>query len=210
MVEMTPSDYLFVFAQAHEEFRVPELRSIAELYGFHIGFDHYTTEDLANAVKRPFMILRLREVEHARLLASRCILIKYARPRDLDCADVSLTSPSFARSIYAFYAQGSTYDELHEANKHVRSLWERYIPDTSFKFTVNGYNHGLSQRRQRDVIESFAYMDFLGKIEMKNPAITLGVFEECACLKSARNHRLTSLHIWIQTRMIADLTGAET
>ena len=88
---------------------------------------------------------------------------------------------SFTRSIYEFYAQGSTYDELHEANKRVRSLWKRYIPDTSFKFTVIGYNHGLSQRRQRNVIESFSYMDFLGAIEMKNPDITLGVFEECAC-----------------------------
>ncbi|KAG8213883.1 tRNA guanosine-2'-O-methyltransferase [Butyriboletus roseoflavus] len=154
---MAPSDYLFVFAQAHEEFRVPELRSIAELHGFQVGFDHYATEDLDNAVKRPFMILRLREEEHARLLANRCILIK---------------------SIYELYAQGSTYNELHEANERARSLWERYIPDTSFKFTVIGYNHGLSQRRQRNVIESFAYMGFLGKIEMKNPDIMLGVFEE--------------------------------
>jgi tRNA (guanine10-N2)-methyltransferase len=156
--KMAPCDYLFVFAQAHEEYRVPELRSIAELHGFQVGFDRYdTTEDLANAAKRPFMILRLEEEEHARRLANRCILI---------------------RSIYGFYAQGSTYDELHEANKRVRSLWERYIPDTSFKFTVMGYNHGFSQRRQRNVIESFSYMDFLGKIEMKNPQITLGVFEE--------------------------------
>ena len=44
-----------------------------------------------------------------------------------------------------------------------------------------GYNHGLSQRRQRNVIENFSYMDFLGKIEMKDPEITLGVYEECAC-----------------------------
>lgn len=81
--EMAPCDYLFVFAQAHEEYRVPELRSIAELHGFQVGFDRYdTTEDLANAVKRPFMILRLEEEEHARRLANRCILIKYAqRPR---------------------------------------------------------------------------------------------------------------------------------
>lgn len=90
-------------------------------------------------------------------------------------------SLTLTRSIYEFYAQGSTYDELHEANKRVRSLWERYIPDTSFKFTVIGYNHGLSQRRQRNVIENFSYMDFLGKIEMKDPEITLGVYEECAC-----------------------------
>ncbi|KAG9316557.1 tRNA guanosine-2'-O-methyltransferase [Chiua virens] len=157
---MAPSDYLFVFAQVHEEFRVPELQSIAELHGFQVGFDRYqntTPEDLASAVKRPFMILRLEKEEHAGLLAARCVLIK---------------------SIYEFYAQGSTYNELHDANKRARSLWERYILDASFKFTVLGYNHGLSQRRQREVIESFSYMDFLGKIEMTDPEITLGVFEE--------------------------------
>ncbi|KIJ67993.1 hypothetical protein HYDPIDRAFT_126592 [Hydnomerulius pinastri MD-312] len=156
---MTPTDYLFIFAQAHEEFRVPELQSISELYGFKIGFSRYCdSEALAEAAKRPFMVLELEEEEHAKLLAKRCILIK---------------------SIYEFYAQGSTYAELHEANRDVRLRWERYIPETSFKFTVNGYNHGLSQRRQREVIESFSYMDFLGKIDMKEPEITLGVFEEC-------------------------------
>ncbi|KAL4078428.1 S-adenosyl-L-methionine-dependent methyltransferase [Scleroderma yunnanense] len=150
-------DYLFVFAHAHDEFRIPELQSISELHGFTIGFSRYSDLPSAEAVKRPFMILELAEEAHARLLAKRCILIK---------------------SIYEFYAQGSTYAELHEANRQVRSRWEQYIPDTSFKFTVIGYNHSLSQRWQRDVIESFSYMDFLGNIDMKNPDIILGCFEE--------------------------------
>jgi tRNA (guanine10-N2)-methyltransferase len=68
---------------------------------------------------------------------------------------------------------------LHEQNCRVRLQWERYIPDTSFKFSVMGYNFTISQRRQREIIESFAYMDFLGKIDMKNPEVTLTVFEEC-------------------------------
>lgn len=89
VAKMAPCDYLFVFAQAHEKFRIPELRSIAELHGFPIGFNHYTADDLAVAVKRPFMILRLGQEEHARLLASRCILIRYAQL--LDRPSVSLT-----------------------------------------------------------------------------------------------------------------------
>lgn len=155
---MPPREYLFVFARAHDEFRIPELQSISQLYGFTIGLSRYT-DPLAceAAVKRPFMILELEEDAHAKLLASRCVLIK---------------------SIYEFYAQGSTYDELHVANREVRSRWERYILDTSFKFTVIGYNHSLPQRWQRNVIESFSYMDFLGKIDMKDPDIVLGCFEE--------------------------------
>lgn len=95
---MAPSDYLFVFAQAHEEFRVPELWSIAELHGFQVGFDHYATKDLANAVKRPFMILRLGEENHARLLANRCILIKCV-PKDPDYPGVLLIPPSIVHQV---------------------------------------------------------------------------------------------------------------
>lgn len=68
-------EYLFVFAQSHEEFRVPELLSVSELHGFTIGFDRYANV-LDMAIKRPFMILMLDKEEHAHILAQRCILIK--------------------------------------------------------------------------------------------------------------------------------------
>lgn len=58
-------------------------------------------------------------------------------------------------------------------------MWERYIPETSFKFIVAAYNHKIPQHRQKEVVESFAYMGFMGKIDMKTPEITLGCFEEC-------------------------------
>lgn len=64
------TEYLFVFAQVHEEFRIPELRSIAELHGFEIKF----SEDADTS--RPFMILELEDEEHALLLSRRCILIR--------------------------------------------------------------------------------------------------------------------------------------
>lgn len=83
------------------------------------------------------------------------------------------------RSIYEFYAQGTTYDQVHKMNSSNKHLWEKYIPDTSFKFIVSGFNHTIPQRRQHDVIESFSYMDFRGKIDMKNPEITMACFEEC-------------------------------
>ncbi|KAH7914105.1 tRNA guanosine-2'-O-methyltransferase [Hygrophoropsis aurantiaca] len=151
-----PKEYLFVFAQAHEEFRVPELLSISDLYAFNIGFPRYG-EDFRNALVRPFMILTLDQEEHTKLLAERCILIK---------------------SIYEFYAEGQTYKELHEQNKMAQSRWTQYVEDTSFKFTVDAFNYSIGQRRQREVIESFSYMDFMGKIDMKHPEITLGCFEE--------------------------------
>ena len=69
---MTPTelqDFLFVFAQVHEEFRIPELESIAELYGFTLNLP------ADYDISRPFMVLSTTE-EQARVLASRCIMIK--------------------------------------------------------------------------------------------------------------------------------------
>ena len=66
--------YLFVFAQVHDEFRIPELLSVAELFGIQITFPE-APEQLD--VSRPFMVLGLKCDEEAKTLASRCILIKY-------------------------------------------------------------------------------------------------------------------------------------
>ena len=65
-----PSDYLFLFAQVHNEFRIPELLSVSELHKFEIGFPPKID------TSRPFLILSLESEEHALILASRCILVK--------------------------------------------------------------------------------------------------------------------------------------
>lgn len=64
------SDYLVLFAQVHDEFRIPELLSVSELFKFKIGFPSKID------TSRPFMILSLESEEHAILLATRCILVK--------------------------------------------------------------------------------------------------------------------------------------
>ncbi|KAI0762102.1 tRNA guanosine-2'-O-methyltransferase [Trametes elegans] len=148
------TEYLFVFAQVHEEFRIPELLSIAELYDFEIKFSENTE---GRKTARPFMVLELESEEHARLLAKRCILVKY---------------------VCEFYARGASYEELHRQNQARAPQWEKYAAGTSFKFMVTAFNHTIPQWRQKDVVESFSYMDFQGKIEMKNPEITLACFEE--------------------------------
>ena len=66
--------YLFYFADAHNAFRLPELKSIAELYGFSIGLPQNPDD---RDPTRPCMVIELEEEEHARILANRCILIKH-------------------------------------------------------------------------------------------------------------------------------------
>jgi tRNA (guanine10-N2)-methyltransferase len=67
--------YLLVFAQAHEEFRVPELLSVSKLYGFNVTFPRDAKD---RDTTRPFMVLGLEDEDHARLLAKRCVLVKWA------------------------------------------------------------------------------------------------------------------------------------
>ncbi|KAL6310395.1 tRNA guanosine-2'-O-methyltransferase [Sparassis latifolia] len=148
------SQYLFVFAQAHDEFRIPELLSVAELYGFNITFPTHTRNVDSS---RPFLVLELASAEHAKLLARRCILVK---------------------SVYEYYGSGRTYDELHEQTRARQPQWIQYVDDTSFKFFVSAYNHTIPQSRQREIVESFSYMRMMGKIDMKNPEVTFACFEE--------------------------------
>ncbi|KAF8894113.1 tRNA guanosine-2'-O-methyltransferase [Infundibulicybe gibba] len=151
---MTTSLYLVVFAQAHHEFRIPEMTSVAELNNISLVFPSRTEDQ---DIQRPFMVIGLHHEDHARILAQRCILIK---------------------SIYEFYGQGPDYATLHRGNRESRTKWECYILNTSFRFIVTAYNHKIPQSRQHEIVESFSYMDFQGKIDMKTPEITLGCFEE--------------------------------
>lgn len=70
------AQFLFVFAQAHEEFRIPELLSISELYGIAITFPEDDLKKLD--ISRPCMVLGLDSTDDAKKLAERCILIKCA------------------------------------------------------------------------------------------------------------------------------------
>ena len=65
--------YLFVFAQIHNDFRLPELHSIAELYGFTFSLSPVAEDRDPN---RPYMIIDLSEEKDARILAQRCVLVK--------------------------------------------------------------------------------------------------------------------------------------
>jgi tRNA (guanine10-N2)-methyltransferase len=73
-----PTKYLFIFAQVHHEFRIPEILSVAELNGFNVVLPG-APDDLD--ITRPFMILGLYKEDHAVILAKRCILVKSARER---------------------------------------------------------------------------------------------------------------------------------
>jgi tRNA (guanine10-N2)-methyltransferase len=83
-----------------------------------------------------------------------------------------------AKGIYALWATGSSYAELHEA---LRARAPELAPPCmgrSFKFTIESFQRRRSGREQRELIEGFKYLGFDGKVAMKNAELEFVVFEE--------------------------------
>ncbi|KAI9313806.1 hypothetical protein BX666DRAFT_2140306, partial [Dichotomocladium elegans] len=143
--------YLVQFAQFHEDFRLPELKSLARLENVKIEFnvDEYRLDV-------PFFKVQIESDEEAQKLVKRAILIK---------------------NMYELWGEGKTYEDVHEEVKSRPERWDAY-KDVSFKFTVSAFNSTVSRDRQLSVINSFSYLGFEGPIDMKNPAVQFAVLED--------------------------------
>ncbi|CAE6343194.1 unnamed protein product [Rhizoctonia solani] len=149
-----PKPYFIHFAVTHPEFRIPELLSVAQCYGFTVGLP--PEPEIDN--NRPFLHAMIDNDEDAKALAQRCILVK---------------------AIYELWAYGTTYDVLHAMNKCNRAIWDTdYYQSSRFRFNVMAYSHTISKERQRDIMNSFAYMGYQGKIDMNNPEFIMTCIEE--------------------------------
>ncbi|CAE6438525.1 unnamed protein product [Rhizoctonia solani] len=149
-----PKPYFIHFAVTHAEFRIPELLSVAQCYGFTVGLP----PELEIDNNRPFLHVEIDNDEDAKILAQRCILVK---------------------AIYESWAHGASYDELHAMNKGNRAIWDTdEYQSTRFRFNVMAYSHTISKERQRDIMNSFAYMGYQGKIDMNNPEFIMACIEE--------------------------------
>lgn len=67
-----PTTYLIHFAVTHAEFRIPELLSVAQCYGFTVTLPPGSEINTS----RPFTMVEIEREEDARVLAERCILVK--------------------------------------------------------------------------------------------------------------------------------------
>ncbi|KAK4056504.1 hypothetical protein OIO90_002351 [Microbotryomycetes sp. JL221] len=149
--------YLLACSAGHglHEFRQPELESIAHLHNFEIKF----LDDAETAAKNPYILVQLESDEQARLLGSRAVSIKH---------------------VWRYWYDASTYDELHSLVKQNDSVWKHLANnrDLTWRFQVNAYGRTIQTKDQTKVVETFAYMDFLGDIRLKNSDVAIGVFEE--------------------------------
>ena len=101
------------------------------------------------------------------------------------CVKFKLTKWFYLRAVYEYYATGANYKSLHAETVANSALWARYVADTSFRVTVNAYNHTIPFRRVQDIVEGFEFMDFRGPVDLKTPECHLVVTEECMYLLNA-------------------------
>ncbi|KAI9597134.1 hypothetical protein BDF19DRAFT_470971 [Syncephalis fuscata] len=143
--------YLVQFAQTHDQFRLPELDSLARLYNVTFSFDKSTYTDDA--------------------------------------------------TIYELWAVQDNYDALHEEIKLHPERWPDY-KTTSFKFSVVVFGGTLPQKKQLEIIDSFSYLPFTGKIALNKPDVEFVVVEDYG-LDFTRNELPENPHKLYMGRLVA-------
>ncbi|CAH1762975.1 9832_t:CDS:10 [Entrophospora sp. SA101] len=157
--------YFIQFAQSHEEFRLPELESLAKIENVKIVYDK---EEYKKDC--PFLTLEIETEEEAVRLVRRAILI---------------------RKIYELWAVEKTYEEIHSHVKAKPERWPQY-DYMSFKFSVSAFGSTCSLDYQVRIINSFSYLGFKGDIDLKNPQVQFAVLEDYGMDLSSGNRDLVN------------------
>lgn len=141
--------YLVRLVQVHETFRKPELQALATIAGVNLDILYYDDGS-------PFCIVQLASDEEAKAFISRAIL---------------------SYGIYELWGTASNYADLHSAVRTNDRVDIQRYRTVSFRFEVDSFRSKRSPAQQRDLIESFSYIDLQGPIKMVDPEMTMCVFE---------------------------------
>ena len=144
--------FIIRFAQHWEEFRLPELQSVAKMLKLDMKYElsEYQVED-------PFLKVTCDgNVEQVfGPLLKRILLVK---------------------DVMELWAEGETLEQLHSAVKQRLDLFSPFDETVSFKFVIKSFNGTLNRDEQLDLINSFAYTELKGPIRMTDPYVTFAVF----------------------------------
>ena len=153
-----PMKYLVHFAQSHPNFRLAELRSVAQM--FNIGLEEVDLE--GHQLDSPFLVLELSCSEpEIKLILGRCILI---------------------RAIYVLYGSSESgfshmVNEIKGTVNDISDL-KLFPPNGSFKFMVETFNHTLDSATQLEMINSFAFLPIGRRVNLKNPDMTFAIVSD--------------------------------
>ena len=87
-------------------------------------------------------------------------------------------------AIYEHWGNGESYSSLHSSVFELsRSRWPLYRT-SSFKVSIDSYQSKRSLSQQVEIINSFRYLGFEGKIDLKSPEEHFAILEDWDCIHS--------------------------
>ncbi|KAH0844738.1 hypothetical protein AYO21_01942 [Fonsecaea monophora] len=165
-------EYLIRFVQAHESFRRPEIEALSTL-------EQLPCEIVSYAETSPFCVVRFPASGPPHGTGGSLPVVEDVSFESLEARIKNFESHSvLSKCIYEIWGQGRDYEELHvDVKRKSHHLWDRFR-HVSFKFSVDSYCSTRDVDQQRQIIDSFKYLDFRGKIKMKNPEAEFTILEE--------------------------------
>ncbi|EXJ58846.1 hypothetical protein A1O7_06276 [Cladophialophora yegresii CBS 114405] len=163
---------LLRFAQTHESFRCPEIEALSTLADLPCELVSYDE-------KSPFCVVRFPSLYPCEESESTSLPSPVAYDPTSDARIRGFASRSIlSKCIYEVWGQGWDYEELHaDVRRRSHHLWAAFR-QSSFKFSVDCFGSTRDVDQQRDIINSFRYLDLRGKIKMKGPEVEFAVLEE--------------------------------
>lgn len=190
-----PLDYLVRFAQAHQAFRLAEIESLTlQLQSQYASKGlELKVQVLDYQATSPFCIIRF-QAHHRKSQEHRhpkSAGVPYSVSDDFDATASCLVDDLLdtiaatfisrsiqSRAIYALWGSGFNYPTLHhDIGQRSQHLWHLY-KHVAFKFSVDCFMGKRSEPEKRDIINTFAYLGFEGKVEMRRPDEEWCVMEE--------------------------------
>jgi len=143
--------FLFWCAHEHQQFRLIELESLAEVFGLSLVW-------VFRSDKYPWVVLDLTSEEEALKIISRSVSIKY-------CLHL--------------WAEGNTFEEFHDNLKKFpfQDAAHWLSEEVSFKFHMESFNRKITGEEKLRKFESLSYIPFLGPVSLDNPQVIFGYFE---------------------------------
>ena len=80
--------------------------------------------------------------------------------------------------IYELWGSGGDYDLLHQSVISNSSIDLSSYRTNSFRFDIDSFQGKRSSAAQNELIQSFSYLDFQGKILMKGAELNMCIFED--------------------------------
>lgn len=177
-------EYLIRFATTHETFRPSEVEALSRLAGLPCEILSYDDNSPFCLVTFPTLVLPPPPSPRRNLSSAADGGVGggeglVACDSEVDARVRAFASRSIlSKSIYEVWGQGQSYEQLHaDVRQRSRHLWDAFR-HVSFRFSVDCYGSTRDEAQQVDIINSFRYLNFQGRIKMKNPDAEFAVLEE--------------------------------